>query len=60
MSLKTETPDAPDFRGSEVDGEGVSDFGVSILENESCTQRKESVVTFVALPLQVFMYAKLD
>ena len=35
----------------------VSDFGVSILENEccSCTQRKESVVTFVALTLQVFM-----
>ena len=62
MSLKTETPNASDFRGSEVDGEGVSDFGVSILENEccSCTQRKESVVTFVALPLQVFMYAKLD
>ena len=26
MSLKTETPDASDFRGSEVEGEGVSDF----------------------------------
>ena len=26
MSLKTETPDASDFRGSEVEGAGVSDF----------------------------------